>query len=153
MGEFSPSFRTNMHLTLYNVKVLTKWPFSEQQERDMNLFFMGSANDYEYIFSLFSRIKLTVNPEGFLIGLAQYYPIGFDWLNPKGLKNTKPAFMHVADPCLSVEGAVLHQGSKQCKYEERSLFILREISIDENTAIVPRRRHWNQANVLFSPHN
>ena len=49
--------------------------------------------------------------------------------------------MHVADPCLSVEGAVLHQGSKQCKYEERSLFILRKISIDENTAIVPRRRH------------
>ena len=53
MGEFSPSFRTKMHLTLYNVKVLTKWPFSEQQERDMKLFFIGSANDYEYIFSLF----------------------------------------------------------------------------------------------------
>ena len=53
MGEFYPSFRTEMHLTLYNVKVLTKWPFSEQQERDMKLFFIGSANDYEYIFSLF----------------------------------------------------------------------------------------------------
>lgn len=53
MGEFYPSFRTEMHLTLYNVKVLTKWPFSEQQERDMKLFFTGSANDYEYIFSLF----------------------------------------------------------------------------------------------------
>ena len=58
MGEFSPSFRTNMHLTLYNVKVLTKWPFSEQQERDMNLFFIGSANDYEYIFSLFFPNKI-----------------------------------------------------------------------------------------------
>ena len=79
MGEFSPSFRTKMHLTLYNVKVLTKWPFSEQQERDMNLFFLRSANDYEYIFSLFfSRIKLSVNPERFLIGLAQYYPISFN---------------------------------------------------------------------------
>ena len=76
MGEFSPSFRTKTHLTLYNVKVLIKCPFSEQQERDMNLFFIGSANDHKYIFSLFfSRIKLTVNPERFLIGLAQYYPI------------------------------------------------------------------------------
>ena len=79
MGEFSPNFRTKTHLTNYNVKVLTKWPFSEQQERDMNLFFLRSANDYEYIFSLFfSRIKLSVNPERFLIGLAQYYPISFN---------------------------------------------------------------------------
>ena len=79
MGEFYPSFRTEMHLTLYNVKVLTKWPFSEQQERDIKLFFIGSANDYEYIFSLFfSEKKLTVNPERFLICLAQYYPISFD---------------------------------------------------------------------------
>lgn len=154
MGEFSPSFRTKMHLTLYNVKVLTKWPFSEQQERDMNLFFIGSANDYEYIFSLFfSRIKLTVNPERFLIGLAQYYPIGFDWLNPKGFKNTKPAFMHVADPCLSSRLQFFTEEASNVNTRNEVLFILREISIDENTAIVPRRRHWNQANVLFSPHN